>query len=453
MTLACGGHAQDGVGATLNAPSAQQASAAPVVITLDEAIRRAEKNEPNFATALATAKSAALDKSIARSNLLPNIIYHNEYLFTESNGARNPAAEPGNQTSFIFITNNAIHEYMSQATVTETLSLAGIAQVKRANAAAAQAAAMAEVARRGLVFTVVQQYYGLLAAEQKLQVANHATDVAQQFTDLTRKLEHGRIAAHADVLKAELELQQRQRDQQNAQLLAGNARLQLGILLFPDPRTGYVLADDRQAPTLLPDRVTIDAAARKNNPDVRAAMQALRAASADVFAARASYLPALSLNWTYGIDAPQFATYGPLDTTINPVMRPKNLGYSASATLDIPVWDWFATHDRVRQNQAKRTAAKVALTQMQKRLLAELDEYYNEAEVAGKQVASLGQSVKTATESMRLTNLRYQNGEATALEVVDAENTLETTEQANADGAVRYRVALANLQTLTGELP
>lgn len=453
MTLACGGHAQDGIGATPNAPTAQQASAAPVVVTLEEAIRRAEKNEPNFATALAAAKSAALDKSIARSSLLPNVVYHNQYLFTESNGARNLSAEPGSQTSFVFIANNAIHEYMSQAMVTETLSLAGIAQVKRANAAAAQAAAMAEVARRGLVFTVVQQYYGVFAAEQKLQVAKRATDAAQQFTDLTRKLEQGRIAAHADVLKAELVLQQRQRDQQNAQLLAENARLQLGILLFPDPRTGYVLADDRQTPTPLPDRATIDAAARKNNPDVRAAMQALRAASADVSAARAAYLPALSLNWTYGIDAPQFATYGPLDPTINPVVRPKNLGYSASATLDIPVWDWFATHDRVKQSQAKRSAAKVALTQTQKRLLAELDEFYNEAEVAGKQVASLEQSVKTATESLRLTNLRYQNGEATALEVVDAENTLDTTEQADADGAVRYRVALANLQTLTGELP
>lgn len=441
------------MGAMPNAPAAQPAPAAPIVITLDEAIRRAEKNEPNFATALAAAKSAALDKSIARSSLLPNVIYHNEYLFTQSNGARNLSAEPGSQSSFVFIANNAIHEYMSQAEVTETLSLAGIAQVKRANAAAAQAAAMAEVARRGLVFTVVQQYYGLLAAQQKLQVAKHATEVAQQFTELTQKLEQGRIAAHADVLKAELQLQQRQRDEQNAQLLADNARLQLGILLFPDPRTGYVLADDQQKATPIPDRATIDAAAKKNNPDVRAAMQALRAAREDVSAARAAYLPALSLNWTYGIDAPQFATYGPLDSTINPAIRPKNLGYSASATLDIPVWDWFATHDRVKQSEVKKSAAKVALTQAQKRLLAELDEYYNEAEVAGKQVASFQQSVKTATESLRLTNLRYQSNEATALEVVDAENTLDTTEQAYADASVRYRVALANLQTLTGALP
>jgi outer membrane protein TolC len=117
------------------------------------------------------------------------------------------------------------------------------------------------------------------------------------------------------------------------------------------------------------------------------------------------------------------------------------------------VWDWFATHDRVKQSQIKKSVAKQALTQTQKRLLANLDEYYNEATTAQKQVASLEQSVKDATESLRLTNLRYRAAEATALEVVDAENLLAQTEQAYADGTVRYRVALANLQTLTGELP
>lgn len=457
--LVCCGFAQDAVAVMQqerSSPAVATASAAPVVITLDEAIRRAEKNEAAFANAVAAQKAAVLDRSIARSNLLPNVRYHNQYLFTQSDGTQNASAlggeRPGNTAGFVFIANNAIHEYASQATVTETLGLAGFAQVKRANAAASQAAALAEVARRGLVFTVVQQYFGVLAAERKLHVTAMAEDEAGRFVDLTQKLERGREVAHADVLKAELELQQRQRDQQNAQLLAENTRLELGILLFADPRTSYTLADNGPAPEV-PDQETVNAAARKNNPDVRAAMAALHAASEDVSIARAGYFPDLSLNWSYGIDAPEFATNGPLDTTISPATRPRNLGYSASATLDIPVWDWFATHDRVKQSQAKKSAARVALAEAQKRLLAELDEFYNDAEVAEKQLASLDLSVKTAKESLRLTNLRYQSGEATALEVVDAENTLDQAEQSSADGSVRYRVALANLQTLTGVLP
>jgi outer membrane protein TolC len=61
-------------------------------------------------------------------------------------------------------------------------------------------------------------------------------------------------------------------------------------------------------------------------------------------------------------------------------------------------------------------------------------------------------SAQTAAESLRLTKMKYAAGEATALEVVDAQAALILAEAARADGALRYRVALANLQTLTGTL-
>ncbi|MEO7005356.1 MAG: TolC family protein [Acidobacteriaceae bacterium] len=456
------GFGQDSVAANQLAqivPASQTMAnaAAPVVISLNEAIRRAEQNQPNFANAVAAQRAAARDRSIARAALLPNVRYHNEYLYTESSGARNAGKhagkQAGNSDSFVFLPNNAIHEYVSQAIVTETLGLGSIGQVKRANAAAAQASALAEIAQRGLVFTVVQQYYGVFAAEQRLQVAKRAAAEASRFVDLTQKLERGEEVAHADVVKAQLQLQQRQRDLEDAQLLAENARLELGILLFPDPRTNYVIGDDWKQEPPVPDKVDVDAAAQRNNPDVRSAMEALRAAGEDISIARAAYFPNLSLNWTYGIDAPQVAVNGPLDMQLDPPVKPRNLGYSAFVSLDIPVWDWFATHDRVKQSEFRKTAAKVMLTYTQKRLLANLDEFYHDAEVAGKQVASLKQSVQTAADSLRLTNLRYRASEATVLEVVDAQNALSLAETAYANGAVRYRAALANLQTLTGVLP
>jgi outer membrane protein TolC len=51
---------------------------------------------------------------------------------------------------------------------------------------------------------------------------------------------------------------------------------------------------------------------------------------------------------------------------------------------------------------------------------------------------------------LRLVGLRYQAGESTALEVVDAENTVTSARNAYDDARLRYRVAVANLQTLTG---
>ena len=130
------------------------------------------------------------------------------------------------------------------------------------------------------------------------------------------------------MVKAQLEEQQRQRELSDAQVAAEKARLELAVLLFPDPRTPYTLAaagDVRH----LPSRSEVDQAAAKNNPELKSALAALGVSNADVLAARAAYLPDLGLNVTYGIDAPQFAVNGP--------DKVRNLGYSASVTLDIPV--------------------------------------------------------------------------------------------------------------------
>ncbi len=83
---------------------------------------------------------------------------------------------------------------------------------------------------------------------------------------------------------------------------------------------------------------------------------------------------------------------------------------------------------------------------------ANLAAAYAEAQGALAQIDSLRSSVDLANESLRLTLLRYQAGEATALEVVDAQNTVTQSRNAYDDGLARYRVALANLQTLTGNL-
>jgi outer membrane protein TolC len=161
-----------------------------------------------------------------------------------------------------------------------------------------------------------------------------------------------------------------------------------------------------------------------------------------VAGARAAYLPDLGLNFTYGIDAPQFAAKGPEAV--------RNLGYSASVTVDIPVWDWLSTQHKVKQSEIRRDAVKVALSAAQRRLIADLEEFYAEAAAARDQLASLDTSAKTAAESLRLTKLRYSGGEATVLEVIDAQNVLTASENARDDGALRYQTALANLQTLTG---
>src|SRR5215472_828277 len=161
------------------------ASAAPVSISLDEAIRRAEQNEPVFAAASAERRATSLDRSIATATLLPSVVYHNQVLYTQPNGLTNQGGQTGSQAAPIFIANNAVHEYASQASINETIGMRQVADVKAATAGAARAAAELEVARRGLVAAVVNLYYGVSNTQRRVALLKDALSEATAFTELT----------------------------------------------------------------------------------------------------------------------------------------------------------------------------------------------------------------------------------------------------------------------------
>jgi len=417
---------------------ATPATAQALRVTLQDALALARKNSTQFQAAQTDAGIARQDRYQAAAALFPGVNYTTQALTTQSNG-------PGNGVRYI--ANNSVHEYVSQGNVHETLDLASVSSFRRASAAAAASRARAEIASRGLVVTVVQSFYSVAAAQQKLLSAQKAADEGERFLKLTQDLERGGEVAHADVIKAELQMQERRRQFQEAQLGLLNARLDLAVLLFPDFNDNYEVADDLHSPVSLLTLGEVQQQAARENPDVRAALEAARAASAEVTGARAGYLPSVTLDYWYGIDATRYSA----NSVVNG-QKFSNLGSSASATLNIPIWNWGATQSRIKQAELRRSQAQRELSLAHRKLLAEIKSLYSEAETALNEQAGLSRSAELAEESLRLTTLRYKGGEATVLEVVDAQTTFAQSSSAYQDGAVRYRVALANLQTLTGVL-
>ena len=405
------------------------------IITLEEALQRARANSPQFQAAVTESKIAHEDRVQARAALLPSLNYNNQYLYTEGNST--PSGR--------IIANNGVHEYISQGNPHDTynLGLGQIAELRRSAAAEALARAKAEIAARGLVATVVQDYYALVVAQRRYANAQTAAQEADNFLDLSRKLEHGGEVAHSDVVKAQLQLNDRHRDLREAQLGVEKARLALAVLLFPNFNQDFNVVDDLNTTPALPTFADTESRAQSTNPALAAALAAARAAEQEVTVARSAHFPTLILDYWYGIDANHFATR---------TDGFRNLGYSAAATLNIPVWNWGATQSKVRQAEFRRQQARVELSAAQRGLIAELHAFYAEAESAHGELEILRASVDLAADSLRLINLRYQGGEATALEVVDAQNTLVQARNASADGEARYRLGLANLQTLTGTL-
>ena len=406
------------------------------VITFDEALARAKAINPQFQSAVTTAGLAHQDVVQSRAALLPNVGYTMGGIFTE--GQQHGTSSP------IFIANNGTHEYIAQGNVHAALSLTNFADYSRATAAQALARAKSEIALRGLVVTVSQTYYGHLAAKRKFTTAQRASEEAQRFFGISQKLEQGGEVAHSDVIKAQLQEQQIQRDLREAELGMSKSRLDLAVLIFRDYTENFSVADDLATAPALPTFDEVKATGEKNNPDLRAAQAAVRQSSHEVTSAWGGVLPAFAFDYWYGIDANQFA--------VNGADGIRNLGSAAAVTMDLPIWNWGANVSKIKQANLQKRQAVVELTAAQRTLLANIRTFYDEARAALTELDLLRSSEQLATESLRLINMRYQGGESTVLEVVDAQNAVTAASNAYADGQVRFRMAIANLQTLTGKL-
>jgi outer membrane protein TolC len=428
-----------------------QTPAPPPSITLEDALARAGQQAGQIQSASFSALQAKEDTVQARANRLPSVNAFNQFIYTEGNGT----------PSGVFVANDGVHVYNEQAVVhQDLLAIARHGEVNRALAAEAIARAKIEVAARGLHATVIQDYYAIVSAQRRAANTLISVQEAEHFLDITQKQEKGGEVAHADVIKAQIDLNQRQRDVKEARLAIEKAKIALGVLIFPNFSVEFTVVDDLQELALIPPAAEAQSGAAASSPDIKAAQAGVAEAGFEISIARYQFLPSFALDFFYGIDANQFAVHtdhptqdsgrGTLPNYL--VDSRQNLGYSAQATLTIPVWNWGATRSKVKQAELKREQAQLDLSVAQRTLQANLASAYAEAQGAQDQLESLRTSVDLSRESLRLTLLRYQAGEAAALEVVDAQNVVTQSRNAYDDGLARYRVALANLKTLTGAL-
>jgi outer membrane protein TolC len=420
------------LGLALASAGFAQPATPPLKLTLRQAIDRARQYGPSFLAANLAAASAHEDAVQAKAALLPSVSALSQFIYTQPNGT------PGG----VFVSNDGPHIYNQQALVHGDLYAPGKrADYHRALAAEAAARAKADVAERGLVAVVVQDYYAMAVAERKLDNTRQALGEARQFLDVTEQQERGGETAHSDVIKAQIQVEQRQRDAEDNQLALDKARLAFAVLLFPDFRQDFTVEDDLDSVAALPPFPQVEEMAGRN-PDMRAAQAAVEQQTHAIESARAALLPTLSFDYFFGINANQFALHDP--------DHANNLGSVAQAQLTVPLWTWGAARSKIRQAQIGLDQARNDLGFTQRQLLSTLQAFYQEAQVAGSQMDSLKRSAELSAESLRLTLLRYGAGEVTVLEVVDAQTTLTQARNARADGLARYRLALAELQTLTG---
>ncbi len=414
----------------------------PLTLTLQDALERAKQNDAQFQAASADADLAAEDRVQAKAGLFPAFSATTQYLGNQANGV-NPNGR--------FVSLDGVNMYRAWAVMRQDLSPStfAAAPLHRAKALEAVALAKRDVAERGLAVTVTRNYYALVTAQRRYATAQQAAQQAGRFLEIARQQERLGQVAHSDAIKAEIQSRQQEQGFAEAALAMDNARLTLAVLLFPAFNENFTVVDDLQSGPALPPFTDVRTMAERANPDLRAAGAALTAAGEELRLAKFAFYPTLVVDAVYGIEANEFALHSAIAAQPELGILP-NLGYFVTVNLSVPVWDWGGLRSKLHQGETRERQARVALSQTQRQLVSNLYSMYNEALTSRAAVEGLQRIADLAGESLRLTALRYQAGESTALEVVDAQNTHVQARNAADEAASRYRVAIAQLQTLTG---
>src|SRR4029079_3286030 len=175
----------------------------------------------------------------------------------------------------------------------------------------------------------------------------------------------------------QIQVSQRLRDAQDAELALLKSRLGLSVLIFPDFRDTFSVVDDLQTLAPLLPLTDLKASAAANSAEVRVAEASVQQETFGVGVARGGVLPSVSFDYFYGINAHDFATYDPEGHRL--------LGSVAQISLNVPLWTVGSAQSKLAQAHLRENAAKADLSLAQRTLAANLSTFYREAQVARDQ--------------------------------------------------------------------
>jgi outer membrane protein, multidrug efflux system len=292
------------------------------------------------------------------------------------------------------------------------------------NAAAAQYLASEEgrkAAQISLVAAVANTYLSMLADEELLVITRDTLGTREESFKLNKlKFDNG-AASELDLRQAESLLESArvtlaQLTRQRA--LDENALvLLLGQPMPTDLPPALSMSEQRLAadlPAGLPSEVLT------RRPDVRQAEQQLVAANANIGAARAAFFPRISLT----------GSVGSASSELDGLFKAGSKAWSVSGSLIQPIFD--AGRNSANLDLAK-TNREIAIAQYEKAVQSAFREVQDA--LAGR--ATLGEQARAQLAQanaeqtrFRLADLRYRNGAASFLDVLDSQRALFTAQQA-----------------------
>ena len=419
-------------------------------ISINEAIELALKQASAFRGAQIGEQIAAEDVRQARAAFYPRVALAPNFIYTTPSlsktaavGVNNGNVAVVNERTFSFIGANAISEYQGLLTATGEIDTSGRlrATLERNKLLVESARAGGEIARRDLVQAVTDAYYNLALASVQRRGAENNLQAAQLFEDNTKlQLDAGEVAP-VDFVRARLQTAQRRNELEQARAnesANGDAlRALIGYeftqavaaedLLMQIPADGEIERYTQTAITTRPEFKQFEA-------DIKAAEQ-------DAKIARSERRPQITYSLNGGFVSDSLKLSNLRDHT----------GASAQIGVTLPIFDRGASRSRETQARLKIEQTQNSRALAERQFAQAFFTARTQAAAAATRLQLIGASITDAEQNVSASLARYQAGEASIVEVTDAQNTLITLRLALYQAIFDYQTARSRLLRAIGQ--
>jgi len=412
---------------------ALQAAATPMTggppprVTLDQAINRATRLDPDYVRALGQVDNAEWGRRAALAVfVLPSLSasidatkYSTEF-FNIGTGR--------NQAEAVNATIEARYDLFDARKFTD-LGRTG------AELESAHAGELEQRFRTALL--VESDYYAVLQNQELSRVAADRTRRAEEGLGIARARVVSGAAVQSDSLQLVLELTQARTDQLRRDASLRVSRLQLGRRIGEPGPVDAEPVDTTPAPDL---PLGVDEAVQlavTQGPQYRAARASERAASAFLKGQRGQYLPRVTL----------IGTHSRFDDSFFPSAR--NVS-AISLNVSLPIWDDGRREIAISQARVNRDVSRAIRDDLERAARPDVTAAFEAYVTAQATTALSSTGVLVARENYRVQESRYRAGSTTILDVLDAQIRLTQSEADLVQSRYAARLALAGLEAILG---
>jgi outer membrane protein len=416
------------------------------IYTLAELVDIAERNNPETRVAWENAKARAADLGVSKASLYPTLAAlaladtSRGQLFLSPDYVR----ETSGTFSPVLVVDYVIFDFGRR--------LQEIA-ISRSNLLASNF--LFNDTHRKIIFQVMAAYYRVLNSKGQEDAQEANLKNAQTVQDAAEARLHEGLATLPDVLEARSAAAQADYDLQAAigatEIAHGDLATALGI--SPTSKFQVESIQNLTIPQDLTDTVenSIDRALMQR-PDLMQQVEQLRAAGAEIKAAKTAYLPTLSFDGSGG-EARIYAQqnlgpglYGP------GLYSPTQETWDARLSLTWNLFDGFARESRLAKAKADQKQAAAAVDAVRDQVENQVWSAYSTARTALRQQRAAAALLAAASESYDAALQSYNFGVRSQIDVVSAQRALAVARTADVSARTQLLTGIAALAFQTGDL-